>query len=367
MTTVLLWALPLLSLFLLWALFDPRKVIPPDAGFTGRVSVVVPARNEEKTLPALLESLPRKLGASHDCIVVNDGSSDRTAEVATSRGARVIEAPPLPRERWTGKNWACHNGSKAAEGDFLAFLDADTRFEAGGFERILAFAEKRGSVGPVSVLPYYESREAYEELSAFFIVSMALGSGSFARGPLARARLFGQSLFVRATAYREIGGHEGVSDRILENFFLSERFERAGGMPESRLGLGTLRVRMFPEGLAQLIESWTKAFSVGAGATPPSILSLIVLWMCVLFGLPILALLASLGFVELSGAHLGIAYLALVAQLYWLLRKLGEFSFLTALLYPLPLVFYQVVFFRGLKRSRLKQRVEWKGRSLPSR
>jgi 4,4'-diaponeurosporenoate glycosyltransferase len=84
------------------------------------VSVIIPARNEERSLPRLLDSIRRSQCQPYEVIVVDDGSSDRTAEVAIARRARVITSQPLP-EGWTGKTWACHQGANEAAAEVIAF------------------------------------------------------------------------------------------------------------------------------------------------------------------------------------------------------------------------------------------------------
>src|SRR5262245_53834238 len=72
------------------------------------VSVVVPARDEARTLPTLLEGLAKQHGRPPEVIVVDDGSRDETAAIARAHGAEVVDAPTLP-EGWTGKAWALWN------------------------------------------------------------------------------------------------------------------------------------------------------------------------------------------------------------------------------------------------------------------
>src|ERR1700739_4488983 len=113
---------------------------PPLA--TPQVSVIVPARNEEASLGSCLQSLISQTGLPFEIIVVNDDSTDRTAEIAASfAGVRVIEAGPLP-PGWTGKNNAVTAGARAARGSRLLFTDADTVHQSGSLARAVAEAEE---------------------------------------------------------------------------------------------------------------------------------------------------------------------------------------------------------------------------------
>ena len=141
-----------------------------------RVSVIIPARNEEKNLPRLLRSLREQDLQPDEVLVVDDGSTDRTAEFARREGARVLTSEPLP-PGWRGKAWACHQGARAAQGEVLLFLDADTFFLPGGYRRLLDTFLSVG--GALSVAPYHEVRRPYEQLSAFFNLLMLAGVGAF--------------------------------------------------------------------------------------------------------------------------------------------------------------------------------------------
>jgi glycosyltransferase involved in cell wall biosynthesis len=99
------------------------------------VSLIVPARNEESCLGACLQSLSGQAGVSFEIIVVDDGSIDRTPEIARSFPAvRVVDPRPLP-PGWTGKNNALVAGAKEARGEWLLFTDADTVHRAGSLAR----------------------------------------------------------------------------------------------------------------------------------------------------------------------------------------------------------------------------------------
>jgi len=95
-----------------------------------RVSVIIPALNEAESLGRLLNEVPGEL--VHEVIVVNNGSTDNTAEVAQSAGAVVIDEPRR------GYGFACAAGVAAADGEVLVFLDGDGSFAPGELNHLLA-------------------------------------------------------------------------------------------------------------------------------------------------------------------------------------------------------------------------------------
>src|ERR1043166_8862524 len=119
------------------------------------VSVIVPARNEEVSLGACLESLVSQVGGEKEIIVVDDNSTDQTQQIAESyAGVRIIHPAPLP-ENWTGKNNAVTAGAKVARGEWLLFTDADTVHLPDSLARSLKEAKKE----KVSLLSYSPEQE----------------------------------------------------------------------------------------------------------------------------------------------------------------------------------------------------------------
>jgi 4,4'-diaponeurosporenoate glycosyltransferase len=306
-------------------------------------SIIVPARNEAHNLPHLLRSLAAQPVKPSQLIVVDDGSTDRTAELAREHGATVIPSQPLP-DGWRGKPWACHQGAQAATGDLLLFVDADTWFEPGGLARALASHKS----GAFSIGPYHAVQRPYEDLSLFFNLNMILGT--------VPNGLFGQMLLVDRESYRRIGGHETVRGRILENFWLASQFRAAGIPVRSVAGRSVLSFRMYPGGLGELIQGWTKGFASGAGQTPRGTLLLIVAWM---IGL----MLAPLGGLATGDwPRWGAAYLLCAVQVGWFGRLAGAFRWSAAAFYPAPLLFFFLIFAWSVLRS--GKRVQWKGREI---
>lgn len=370
MLTLLLVSLALLGAgWGLLARLRPRRTKVGGALSTQQLSVIIPARNEEQNLPTLLRSLRAQPVQPREIIVVDDGSTDRTADVAGQHGATVIASKPLPAG-WRGKTWACHQGAQVATGELLLFVDADTWFEPDGLARVLAayflfssedtpspqpsptMAEREAAVarpqGALSVGPFHVVRRAYENLSLFFNLNMVAGT--------VPDGLFGQMLLVDRQSYWRVGGHQAVRDRVLENFFLAEQFRAVGVRVRSLVGRGVVSIRMYPGGLGQLIEGWTKGFAAGAARTPRAVLLLLVAWMVGLTLVP-LGWLASGG-----GAVWAGLYLLCAVQVGWLSRRVGSFHLGSALLYPVPLLFFFAVFIRSALRS--GRTVTWKGREI---
>jgi 4,4'-diaponeurosporenoate glycosyltransferase len=124
-----------LGWYLMWRIPTATPSNPIPSGTWERVSIVIPARNEEHRIAPLLRSIQEQQLPIGDILVVDDESTDGTAEIARSLGATVIPSRPLP-SGWRGKSWASHQGAQAAKGDLLVFLDADTSLEPGGLDRL---------------------------------------------------------------------------------------------------------------------------------------------------------------------------------------------------------------------------------------
>lgn len=330
------------------------------------VSVIVPARDEETSLPRLLTSLAKQSFMPDEVIVVDDESRDRTGEVARAAGARVIDSKPLP-EGWTGKAWACHQGAQAATGETLIFLDADTVFHRDGLRAVMdVYAE---ADGVLSIQPYHETGRLYEQLSAFFnIVMMGAVSAFTVLGRLIKpTALFGPCLVIQRKLYLQCGGHETVKGSVLEDVALARHLRRQRVPLRCYGGKGALSFRMYPGGLGQLIQGWSKGFALGAVQVGVPSLLAVAAWVTgSIAAVQHLAQAAS----ALSSTRVlmwGALYLAYVAQVYWMLFRIGSFRPYTALLYPLPLLFFLVVFAYSSAIVFVRRRVRWKQRTVPVR
>ena len=356
MVAALLCALGLPAGFLL---IRRIPICPPAAPCTGsNLSIIIPARNEEQNLPRLLGSIGQSATRPAEVLVVDDSSTDNTAAVAASFGARVLTAAEKPAG-WTGKSWACYQGAQNATGELLLFLDADTYFLPGGLDRVLScWLRERDPRLVLSLLPYHGMNVTYEQLSLFFNVLMAAGAGGF--GAVATPRLFGQCLFISKNAYFDAGGHAAVRGVVLENLRWASRLRNYGARILCFGGQGTLHMRMFPEGFRQMSDSWAKAFIQGAADSGGPVLVFAIAWISALWSTALLMIMPR----DYGRLSLIFVYLLLVLQIAWLSRRLGSYRVLTCLLFPLPLAYYCVVFGRAGARRALGRKTLWRGREV---
>lgn len=333
-----------------------------------KVSIIIPARNEEHNIGKLLLSVNNQKLKVHEVIVVNDCSTDNTRAIAENFGAKVLESKSLP-EGWMGKPWACWQGAQNAEGDVFLFLDADTNVEPDSMKKIIDSylfensldINRKGVV--LSIAPYHKIDKLYEEFSALFNIIMVGSMNAFTpSGNNQPTGLFGQSLLVSRNNYFAIEGHSSVKNKILENVFMAEKFKDKGIKLKCLGGKGTLSFRMYPDGLKSLVNGWTKAFAAGAGQTPLSTLLLIIFWLSAGF---IASINLTLEIVYVKSIIVwSLLYLTFALQMHWMLRRIGTFRFLSSLLFPVNLLFYVIVFFRSLYFQISKKSISWKSREV---
>ncbi len=335
---------------------DPRRAAAPAPATPAPtlVSIVVPARNEATRLPRLLQALAAAPG--HELIIVDDESDDATASTAAAGGAHVVPVGPRP-PGWTGKAWACATGAAAASGDVLVFLDADVEPTAAGLAALAGAAVATG--GLVSAQPAHRLERPYELVSAGPVLVTLLGAGTgWSRGrrrwraPIA----FGPAVAVSRQAYWSIGGHAGAAGAIDDDLALARAADAAGVPVAALLGGDLIRYRMYPDGIAPLVEGWSKNLAVGAGAIPRLRLAATVAWVAVA-----LSVAGTLAWSPSPVAAL--AYGAFALQAHVVLRRCGQL-WPAAWAYPLALAAFLGLFARSVLLTRGRRSVRWRGRDI---
>jgi len=324
------------------------------------VSIIVPARNEEYSLPILLQSLRNQGFSADEIIVVIGPSEDKTQAVAEREGVTVIISEPMPAG-WLGKPWACFQGAKAAKGELLIFLDADTFMEKDGLKNIVdAFLEREGVV---TIQPFHKTKNWYEQLSSYFnLVGMAgMGAFTFLGRLIKPVGLFGPCVVMSKKYYFESGGHLGVKGEIVEDLALGNRIKKQHVSIYCYGGKGTISFRMYPHGMGQLIEGWSKGFATGAAKTSIPILIATIVWIGGSISTTRYLIEALINLNTPQILIWGAAYICYAAQIRWMFIRVGTFNYLTALFYPISLLFFFVVFIRSFFLIFIRKSVKWKG------
>ena len=352
---------------------DVESDVPPEN--PPLVSVIVPARNEAHNIARCVTSILSTTYPNLELIVVDDSSTDGTAQIAREAAqrdprARFITSPPLP-EGWFGKQWACATGAKVARGSVLQFTDADTVHGADLVTRSIN-AMRRARAQLFSVAGRQELGGFWEKViqpQIFTILAMRYGgTESITQSTTVRDKIAsGQCIFVTHDSYNAIGGHASVRTSVAEDMMLAQKFFAARKRVVIVLGLNQLSTRMYAS-LGEIISGWRKnVFAGGLDSVPfgkvgQTIFPLFLLMPPLMELLPPLSLALAVAGLATSGTLLVWAAISGgVTLLWWIVVYItvGE-NPLYALAYPLGALVLLYIFFTAVIRGR---RVSWKGRT----
>lgn len=330
------------------------------------LSIIIPARNEENRIVPLLTSIKAQKEVSMEVIVVDDASTDQTVEVAGKFGGRVLRNETL-EEGWTGKSAACWRGAVAAKGEWLLFLDADTRLQDPlSLKRLASAYQSGGARGILSLQPYHTIKNAYENLSVIFNIIVIVGMNVFTiwGRKLKSAGSFGPCILTDRQDYFASGGHKSVRHAVMDDLALGEAFTSSGLPVQCVSGRGLIDFQMYPEGMGQLVEGWTKNFATASQSTHPIVVMMISFWISGGF-LTIPLLIIAVWFQSTGWVIAAIiAYLVYMIQFFWLARRTGNFRYWTLVVYPLQFLFFTIIFMWSLYVTKVRQTVSWRGRKI---
>ena len=330
---------------------------------TRRVSVIIPARDEERTIARTVRAFLAQTYPALEIIVVNDRSTDRTAEILISiDDPRLIvihgEEPPAG---WLGKPWALHQGSKRATGGLLLFVDADVIYEAEAVAAAVAAREDRDAP-MIALMPHFEMHGFWEHVVmpnlavfAFTFLPLWLGNRTrfvwFAVGG-------GTGNLVTREAYDAAGGHEALKTAVVDDVGLARLLRRRGMRTEAVLASEMVSVRMY-HGLGEIVSGFTKnAFAVFSRSYA---VALLFLGLAVVFHLLPYAL-------ALTGNALAIAAVALITLTRLILFASLRYRIDNALFgHPLMIGTWCVILLRSMWVTGIRRRLHWRGRDYDAR
>jgi 4,4'-diaponeurosporenoate glycosyltransferase len=245
----------------------------------------------------------------------------------------------------------------------LVFLDADVRLRPEALATIVAHHDR--TRGLLSVAPYHRMRGLVERLSTTCNVVSFMGVG--ASRPTRRRKpdgAFGPCMITTRDDYEAVGGHAAVRHSVIEDLALSKSYVAHGLRNDVVVGSGLVEYRMYPGGINELVEGWSKNLAGGARFVPATTTLLVALWIT---GLLVAVQTTVLTLIAATPTRLvGLAgiYAAFALQQWLFARRLTNAGLGWALLFPITVVVFVAIFVRSLWLTLVRRRVRWRGRAI---
>lgn len=219
-----------------------------------KVSIILPARNEEKYISKCLESLINQDYPNYEIIAINDSSTDRTEHLMwsyakTSSRIRIVNATPTLKG-WTGKNWACYLGYQQATGDIFLFTDADT-VHSSNLLSLATGAMLEYGLDALTIIPRLLCRDFWTKITLPLLSTFLHTRFSALRvnNPEVKIGYFiGSFYIITRRAYESVGTHKEIRHEIIEDRALGQSVKEQG-----------LKMKMF-RGEDHLEAIWARDF-----------------------------------------------------------------------------------------------------------
>jgi len=350
-----------------------RRYVPPPVASIEKlpsVSVLIPARNEERSIRAAVESILASSGVDVELIVLDDASTDRTSEIVTEMVTihggklRLVQAPSLP-PGWNGKQHACWSLAQIAKCSMFCFIDADVRLTPDALARMITFLTL-GQTRLVSGFPRQITETWLESLLLPLIHFVLLGFLPLSRMRKGTDPSFaagcGQFLMVDRHAYFASGGHAAIRETMHDGLRLPKLLRQHGFHTDLADLTHLARCRMYTNA-AEVWQGLAKNATEGIAA-PARILPISVL---LLLGQVMPFLLVAVLLSHHKGSPQIIAYALASTAGAWLPRLLAVNRFQqplhSAFLHPVGILALLAIQWYALLRKTLGGAVSWKERS----
>ena len=199
-----------------------------------KVSIILPARNEEKFIGKCLDSLIDQDYENYEIVVINDSSEDSTGEIIeeyAKKNSKIVPVLARPKpEGWMGKNWACMEGYRNSNGELMLFTDADTKHS----RKVISLAVSHlisFELDALSAIPKMLTLDFWTNVTLPMISTFLHSrfSALNVNNPEKKTGYFFGSFFIiRRKTYEDIGMHEGVRHEIIEDGALGKKAKEFG-------------------------------------------------------------------------------------------------------------------------------------------
>ncbi len=328
---------------------------------SGKVSVLIPARNEELNIGRCLTSVLKQNYQDIEILVLDDGSTDKTPAILKSysdKRIRIIRGEKLEKG-WVGKNFACHQLQINATGKYLLFLDADTELHDKCISTAVIYAEEQ-STDLLSVMPNEISESFWEKLvipMLYFAVTVFLPFPMIERSSKKQFAMGnGQFMFFRREFYDKIGGHESLKSKIVEDVWLARRVKEFKGKLIFADANSLVSCRMY-RNLKEVWQGFSKNLFAGLSFSFAGLFFTVLTYLT-LFVLPPLLMLT--GVLKLNTINSVIVVIPVLMRLMQAVRfnQPVAFSFLN----PLSALFIVAVAINSYRIMRFGKGATWKDR-----
>jgi chlorobactene glucosyltransferase len=338
-----------------------------------RVTVVVPARDEERSIERCVRSLATQRFVDAEVVVVDDRSTDATPQIlerlaAEYSNVRVVRGDELP-DGWVGKPWALHQGALVGGGEWLLFTDADSVHAPAGVASALSFT-LAARADALSIATHQELVTFWERATLPFVLGMILyacGTLEQINDPMQprRALANGQYIMVARDVYEALGGHAALRGEIVEDLEFARRL-KADGRFRMLLGGGSelASVRMY-HALPEIWEGFTKNVFMGANGNLAMLLGG-ALFLFLLAAPPVLAAVAVVRRRPYEALEAAAATVASIVM-SWRGTELVGMARANAVYAPLGTAFFGAVMLNSTFRVLSGRGVEWRGRRYSGR
>ncbi|MDD3520039.1 MAG: glycosyltransferase [Actinomycetota bacterium] len=334
------------------------------------VSILIPARNEEKNIERCLKSILKQDYRNTEIIVLNDNSTDRTGEIVKKLAEkdsriRLVSGKPLP-QGWLGKNFACFQLSRYAKGDYLIFTDADTyHFNSSVKSSLACLIENKIDAAcpfPRQIMVSLSERMAIPFINFAILLFMPLALIKKSKNPLFCTGV-GQYFIFKREAYFGMGGHAAVKGKILEDVHISKKTKEAGFKYMIFDGSTTLTCRMYKN----FHEVWKGYSRFMFSAFDYNFISMAIVLTLVTIFLFMPFLFLPLGIFIYNWSSSIMVLIILQVSIISTIRLCISLRFkenpLNLLLHPLSMIFIVLVSMNSFIQSKLGSGISWKGRT----
>ena len=342
-----------------------KNVSPLDEARLPRVSVVIPARNEERRIEEALQSVLRQNYPDAEFIVINDRSTDRTgailAELASQYSRlRVIEISDLP-EGWLGKNYALYRGAEAAGGELILFADADVVMDRATLIKAASYMLER-QLQHLAVLPEIRMPGVLLGMftSAFGIFFSIYARPWKAKDPKSK-RFIGIGAFnlVSAPAYRAAGTHQAIAMRPDDDIKLGKLLKKHGYRQELVFGGAMMHVEWYSS-LRELVDGLMKN---SFASVDYSILAAVAGGVAMLLGTvwPVFGMVLTRGTTQILNLGIVLVLLLITAES----NRLHHLPRWYALGLPLGGILFTYILWRAMLKTLWEGGIRWRGTHYP--